>query len=36
MWQRLSERAPAGYRPGLTLERVRRNLGLERFEVVAP
>lgn len=37
MLQKLSElfsakRAPAGYRPGVTLEHVRRNLGLARFE----
>ncbi|MCE5983502.1 DUF3156 family protein [Pseudomonas sp. LF19] len=36
LWQKLSERAPAGYRPGLTLEKVQRNLGLDSFEVVAP
>ena len=37
MLQKLSElfsakRTPAGYRPGVTLEHVRRNLGLARFE----
>ena len=36
--QRLSElwradRAPTGYRPGVTLERLRRNLGLAKLEV---
>ncbi|CAK9889688.1 MULTISPECIES: DUF3156 family protein [Pseudomonas] len=36
LWQRLSERAPAGYRPGLTLERVQHNLGLDSFEVLGP
>ncbi|QTH16571.1 DUF3156 family protein [Pseudomonas corrugata] len=39
--QKLSElfsarRAPAGYRPGVTLEHVRRNLGLARFELSGP
>ncbi|ROM69957.1 hypothetical protein BK654_29140 [Pseudomonas brassicacearum] len=39
--QKLSElfsaqRAPAGYRPGVTLELLRRNLGLARFEVSGP
>ena len=39
--QKLSElfsaqRAPAGYRPGATLEHLRRNLALARFEVVGP
>ncbi|MBT2339919.1 MULTISPECIES: DUF3156 family protein [Pseudomonas] len=39
--QKLSElfsarRAPAGYRPGVTLEHLRRNLGLARFESSAP
>ncbi|QBF26419.1 DUF3156 family protein [Pseudomonas tructae] len=36
LWQRLSERAPAGYRPGLTLQRVQANLGLDSFVVLAP
>ncbi|WP_033035785.1 DUF3156 family protein [Pseudomonas sp. GM102] len=41
MLQKLSElfsarRAPAGYRPGVTLERLRRNLGLGSFEQTAP
>jgi len=39
--QKLSElfsirRAPAGYRPGVTLEHLRRNLGLARFELSGP
>ncbi|WP_335944719.1 DUF3156 family protein [Pseudomonas sp. G166] len=39
--QKLSElfsvqRAPSGYRPGVTLELLRRNLGLARFEVSGP
>lgn len=39
--QKLSElfsaqRAPAGYRPGATLEHLRRNLALARFEVAGP
>lgn len=39
--QKLSElfstrRAPAGYRPGVTLEHLRRNLGLARFELSMP
>lgn len=28
-----ADRAPAGYRPGVTLERLRRNLGLAKLEV---
>ncbi|SEN99786.1 Protein of unknown function [Pseudomonas sp. NFACC39-1] len=41
MLQKLSElfsprRAPAGYRPGVTLEHLRRNLGLASFEQTAP
>ena len=41
MLARLSElfgapRAPTGYRPGATLERVRRNLGQSSFEFSAP
>jgi hypothetical protein len=41
MLQKLSElfsaqRTPAGYRPGVTLEHVRRNLGLVRFEQTGP
>ena len=36
LWQRLSERAPAGYRPGLTLEKLQRNLGLDSFEALGP
>ena len=36
LWQRLSDRAPAGYRPGLTLEKLQRNLGLDSFEVLGP
>lgn len=41
MLQKLSElfsaqRAPIGYRPGVTLEHVRRNLGLARFEQTGP
>ena len=41
MLARLSElfgaqRAPTGYRPGATLERVRRNLGQASFEFSAP
>lgn len=41
MLQKLSElfsarRAPAGYRPGVTLGHLRRNLGLVRFEQVEP
>ncbi len=41
MLQKLSElfsaqRAPAGYRPGVTLEHVRRNLGLASFEQAGP
>nr|POA14632.1 DUF3156 domain-containing protein [Pseudomonas sp. MPBD7-1] len=31
-----SQRAPAGYRPGVTLEHLRRNLALARFEVAGP
>lgn len=31
-----SQRAPAGYRPGATLERVRRNLGQPSFQFCAP
>ncbi|MBC3347811.1 DUF3156 family protein [Pseudomonas sp. SWRI196] len=39
--RRLSElfsahRAPVGYRPGVTLEHLRRNLGLARFEMSDP
>lgn len=39
--QKLSElfsahRAPSGYRPGVTLEHLRRNLGLARFETAGP
>jgi len=39
--QKLSElfsaqRAPAGYRPGVTLELLRRNLGLAGFELTGP
>ena len=41
MLQKLSElfsahRAPAGYRPGVTLEHLRRNLGLASFEQTQP
>ena len=41
MLQKLSElfsarRAPAGYRPGVTLEHLRRNLGLAGYEVCGP
>jgi len=41
MLQKLSElfsarRAPAGYRPGVTLEHLRRNLGLASFEQTEP
>jgi hypothetical protein len=41
MLQKLSElfspqRAPAGYRPGVTLELLRRNLGLAQFELTGP
>lgn len=41
MLQKLSElfsaqRAPAGYRPGVTLEHLRRNLGLASFEQAGP
>lgn len=41
MLQKLSElfsarRAPTGYRPGVTLEHLRRNLGLGSFEQTAP
>lgn len=41
MLQKLSElfsakRAPAGYRPGVTLEYLRRNLGLESFTSTGP
>ncbi|MET3458818.1 MULTISPECIES: DUF3156 family protein [Pseudomonas] len=31
-----TQRAPAGYRPGVTLEHLRRNLALARFEVAGP
>lgn len=39
--QKLSEsfsaqRTPAGYRPGVTLEHLRRNLALAQFEVTGP
>ncbi|MHC6225606.1 DUF3156 family protein [Pseudomonas sp. X10] len=35
-WRELfsARRAPAGYRPGVTLQRLRRNLGLERFHML--
>jgi len=41
MLQKLSElfsarRAPAGYRPGVTLEHLRRNLGLASFDQTGP
>lgn len=41
MLQKLSElfsakRAPAGYRPGVTFERLRRNIGLASFERTGP
>lgn len=41
MLRKLSElfsarRAPAGYRPGVTLEHLRRNLGLADFESISP
>lgn len=31
-----AHRAPVGYRPGVTLEHVRRNLGLPSFEQIGP
>jgi len=36
LWQRLFDRAPSGYRPGVTLEHLRRNLGLAGCQVVEP
>ncbi|WP_249672879.1 DUF3156 family protein [Pseudomonas abieticivorans] len=34
--QRLFDRAPSGYRAGVTLEQLRRNLGIGDFQVTAP
>ncbi|MEE1924086.1 DUF3156 family protein [Pseudomonas sp. 148P] len=34
LWQRLFDRAPSGYRPGVTLEHLRRNLGLAGCQVL--
>jgi len=36
LWQRLFDRAPSGYRPGVTLEYLRRNLGVQDCQVVQP
>lgn len=36
LWQRLFDRAPSGYRPGVTLEHLRRNLGLAGCQVLEP
>lgn len=36
LWQRLFDRAPSGYRPGVTLEYLRRNLGLAGCQVLEP
>lgn len=36
LWQRLFDRAPSGYRPGVTLEHLRRNLGLKDCQVLEP
>lgn len=33
-WQRLFDRAPTGYRPGVTLAHLRRNLGLAGCELI--
>lgn len=35
-WQRLFDRAPSGYRPGVTLAHLQRNLGLAGGEVLGP
>lgn len=34
LWQRLFDRAPSGYRPGVTLEHLRRNLGVKGCQVL--
>ncbi|WP_110973080.1 DUF3156 family protein [Pseudomonas huaxiensis] len=34
LWQRLFDRAPSGYRPGVTLEHLRRNLGVKECQVL--
>lgn len=36
LWQKLFDRAPSGYRPGVTLEHLRRNLGLAGCQVMEP
>ncbi|MFW3897578.1 DUF3156 family protein [Pseudomonas bharatica] len=36
LWQKLFDRAPSGYRPGVTLEHLRRNLGLAGCQVLEP
>lgn len=36
LWQRLFDRAPSGYRPGVTLAHLQRNLGLAGCEVLGP
>lgn len=36
LWQKLFDRAPSGYRPGVTLEHLRRNLGLADCQVLEP
>lgn len=36
LWQKLFDRAPSGYRPGVTLEHLRRNLGLTGCQALEP
>lgn len=36
LWQRLFDRPPSGYRPGVTLEHLRRNLGVKDCQVLEP